>query len=252
MEELLFYDNLGKGTPVILLHGLALDHTIWYPVADLLKDDYFLILPDLRGHGRSFSPPGRYSMDQMAGDVLRLMDYLNLEKAFLGGHSMGGYVALNFAKNYSERLHGLALIASHVYADLAEKKEQRLHQIEELAYEPPIKIFDGMLNGLTRNNKVKQFCREIIENCDPKGMQGVLYAMANREASKEIDKKMDQPVLLVTGMDDHFISLEKSREIAEKINTQWLIEVEDAGHMVMMEEPDETASALKKYFLSGR
>jgi len=162
MGQLLFYESLGKGTPVVLLHGLALDHTIWYPVANLLKDEFHVVLPDLRGHGRSFSPPGRYSMDQMAEDMLQLVDYLNLERFFLGGHSMGGYVALNFAKNHPDRLLNLGLIASHIYADSTEKSEQRLQQIEKLEHESPAVIFSIMLHGLTRNETVRQFCDEII------------------------------------------------------------------------------------------
>ena len=252
MDQTLSYVMLGKGSPIILLHGLALDHTIWNPVADLLKDDFLLILPDLRGHGIFFSPPGEYSMGQMAEDVLRLMDQLDLEKAFIGGHSMGGYVALNFAKNYSERISGLALIASHIYSDSPKKRDQRLDQIKELAHGSPVKIFKEMLEGLTREKKVKQYCKEIVKTCDPKSMQGVLYAMANREASREIDKTLDRPVLIIAGTEDQFIPLETSREMAEELRTPYLFEVENAGHMVMMERPYETAHAIRKYLLSER
>lgn len=123
MLQKLFYEEIGHGNPLICLHGYALDHTIWLEMVEELKSDARIILPDLRGHGKSPAPEGKYSMRVMAEDVLEIMDSLRLERANIAGHSMGGYIALALAEYYPDRLSGLALVASHAYADVPEKRK---------------------------------------------------------------------------------------------------------------------------------
>ena len=77
-----------------LLHGYPLNSTIWHTQQNGLSDHFRVITPDLRGHGQSPAPEGVYEMDQMAQDVFALLDSLNVQKAAIMGHSMGGYVTL--------------------------------------------------------------------------------------------------------------------------------------------------------------
>ena len=90
----LYYEETGQGMPLILVHGFPMDHTTWQPVLPFLNDCARIILPDLRGFGKSPVSKGTYTMRLLAEDILRLMDLLKLEKAVIAGHSMGGYVAL--------------------------------------------------------------------------------------------------------------------------------------------------------------
>ena len=150
MIEKLFYIEKGQGKPLVCLHAYALDHTIWLRMADELRTSVKLILPDLRGHGRSPSPEGKYSMRTMAEDVLRLMDDQNLECAYIAGHSMGGYVALALAEHYPDRLSGLALVASHSFQDLPEKKKSRIEDIERVRQSTVADVLADMPRKLTR------------------------------------------------------------------------------------------------------
>ena len=119
----LFYKEYGQGTPVIFLHGFPFDHSIWEPLVPLLSKDARMILPDLRGFGRSPVTEDIYSMRLLAEDVLHLMDHLKIEKAVLVGHSMGGYVSLAFAHAYPGRLLGLGLVATQAAADGPERRQ---------------------------------------------------------------------------------------------------------------------------------
>ena len=96
----LAYDRRGSGTPLVLIHGYPLDHSIWDEVAGLLENDFDLIIPDVRGFGESTAVDEPYTMTNLAGDVAALLDSLEIEKAAFAGHSMGGYVALAFAKAF--------------------------------------------------------------------------------------------------------------------------------------------------------
>ncbi len=110
----------------MLIHGFPLDHTSWNEVATLLENDFDLILPDLRGFGQSTTVETPYTMSDMADDLAGLLDHLGIEKVALAGHSMGGYVALAFAKKYPQRVSGLGLVASQAAADSPERKAATL------------------------------------------------------------------------------------------------------------------------------
>ena len=111
-------DSGGPGVPVVLLHGFPLDRTIWdEQVAALVNAGARVIRVDLRGCGESEPSDGPALMEALAGDVAGVLDALNVERAALVGHSIGGYVALAFFRMYEERVAGLALVASHVAED---------------------------------------------------------------------------------------------------------------------------------------
>ena len=84
------FEIRGSGKPVILLHGLALDHSIWLGMAETYSDQAQFIIPDLRGHGRTSLGNADATLEQFADDVLRLADHLGHEQFTLAGHSMGG------------------------------------------------------------------------------------------------------------------------------------------------------------------
>ena len=121
----LTYERRGTGTPMVLLHGFPLDHQIWEDVVPLLADSFELIIPDLRGFGGSSTVDSFYAMEDFAADIAALLDQLEIQKAAIVGHSMGGYVALAFARLYPERVTGLGLISSQVLADAPDRKEGR-------------------------------------------------------------------------------------------------------------------------------
>src|SRR5215211_8832481 len=102
----LAYERRGDGPPLMLLHGFPLDHHLWDVIAPLLEDSFDLIIPDLRGFGNSTMMDSPHSMDDYASDIASLLNHLNIQKAAIVGHSMGGYVALAFARLYPERVRG--------------------------------------------------------------------------------------------------------------------------------------------------
>ena len=249
MAEKLSYEILGSGQPMVCLHAYALDHTEWLNVAGILKSDFTLILPDIRGHGRSPSPEGKYSMKELATDIVALLDHMKIEEVALAGHSMGGYVALSFAKNFPERVSGLALVASHAYADSPEKRLSRLEDIEKVKEIKPLQLLLEMPANLSEDPKIQQFCRNKVEHMDKNGVIGVLSAMAEREDSSEFLRTFNRPLGIIAGMRDRFIPLEMSRKMAEDFQPEIYLEIENSGHMPMLENPEAVAEALENLFL---
>src|SRR5262245_47186431 len=114
----LAYTDEGPGAAVVLLHGFPLSRGMWTSQVEGIGSIFRVIAPDLRGHGDSPAPEGVYTMDEMADDVIELLDALHLDiPVVIGGLSMGGYVALSIAARYPERLRALMLMDTRAGAD---------------------------------------------------------------------------------------------------------------------------------------
>ncbi len=102
----------GTGPAVLLLHGLACDHTTWEPVIDTLAKRYTVIAPDLLGHGLSDKPRADYSVGGYANGMRDLLTVLGIDKVTVVGHSFGGGIAMQFAYQFPERTERMLLVAS--------------------------------------------------------------------------------------------------------------------------------------------
>ena len=106
----LWYEVKGHGPALVLTHGFSGPTPQWPPVINEFPERFRLILYDVRGHGRtSVPPPATFSMPQYAADLAALLDHLDIERAHIGGVSMGGMVSAQFACDFPERVRSLML-----------------------------------------------------------------------------------------------------------------------------------------------
>lgn len=241
----LAYDRRGKGTPLVLVHGYPLDHHLWDGIAPLLEDTFDLILPDLRGFGSSTTVDSFYAMEDFASDIAGLLDQLNIQETAIAGHSMGGYVALAFARLFPERVHGLGLVASQVLADSTERKEARYKSAAEVADKGIGSVVEAMAPKFTPDTRLQAFAREIMERQPPAAYIGALKAMAERVDSTPLLSSFRFPVVLIHGDSDELIPIERARDVKAALPAAHLVEISGAGHMPMMEAKEKTAQALK-------
>ncbi|HEU4341689.1 MAG TPA: alpha/beta hydrolase, partial [Candidatus Binatia bacterium] len=108
----LYYESHGRGEPLILVPSTAYSGEVWKPSQVPLADFLNLILHDPRGCGRSVASQSVYTIEQMAADIISLMDHLKIPAAHLLGHSMGGRIALCLAQNFPGRVKSLIMAAS--------------------------------------------------------------------------------------------------------------------------------------------
>lgn len=109
--ELFYFDTLTKNKPIILcLHGRGGRAEVWYHFIQHYGRDYRIIAPDQRGHGLSSKPISYYTSEEMAGDVLALIEYLDLSRIILVGHSMGAHVAAACADLHPEYFEAIAFL----------------------------------------------------------------------------------------------------------------------------------------------
>jgi pimeloyl-ACP methyl ester carboxylesterase len=241
----LAYTRRGKGTPLVLIHGYPLDHTSWDEVASLLENQFDVITLDLRGFGQSTTVDTLYTISDLADDLAGLLDNLGLEKAALAGHSMGGYVALAFAKNYPQRVSGLGLVSSQSVADSPEGKDRRYQTAADVAQKGVGIVAEAMTPKLSTVPRVQTFVRAVIEKQSQAAIIGALKAMAEREDLFSYLSSTAFPLVLIHGNADVLIPFERAKEIKSAVPSAKLIELQGAGHMTMMEFPGETANALR-------
>ncbi len=242
----LYVEEAGQGTPMVLLHGFPLDHSIWQPLVPLLQNKSRLIMPDLRGFGRSPAPDGVYTMREMADDVLALLDRLKIEHAIIVGHSMGGYVTLAFAHAYPQRVSGLGFVSTHAAADLPETHASRLKNARKVARAGVDFLAKDMSQKITARPELVEPVRQIMEKACKQAVIGSLKGMAERPDSTSILSSMRAPAVVIHGIDDKFVSLEKAQDMAQFLPRAWLVQVPNAGHLPMMSAPDVVASALSE------
>jgi pimeloyl-ACP methyl ester carboxylesterase len=252
-------DGQKRARAVVLIHGFPFARAIWDAQTVALAETARVVRPDMRGAGTSSVPDGPYLMETMASDVAVLLDTLGIERCSLVGHSMGGYVALAFARMFTERVERLALVCSRLSGDTPQQAAARgelAARVErEGSIEPVIEAYlPRMFAARTREARpdVVERAYAIARSIDPLGAAAALRGMALRPTSEDIAEDLNVPALVVAGACDNVVSLDESRAIARRFPHGELIACEESGHLAMLEEPDRVSEALRAWLADDR
>ncbi|HVJ09754.1 MAG TPA: alpha/beta fold hydrolase [Acidisarcina sp.] len=251
-ETELFYATSGDGPEVVLLHPTPVDHRFWLPMAAFVEG-YHLILPDLRGHGRSQlgDATGRapLSIRVLAEDALRLLDKLEIEKAFLCGCSIGGYVLYELWRQAPERIAGMAIFCSKPQPDSPASKARRQETIAEIQAHGTDKFFDAMAQSLLgasarqRNPALAGTVREMMR-MEPEAVIEIQRALGDRPDSMPTIKTIDVPLLAVAGGEDTSSSPSEMEVLGQLVHGAEYHMISDAGHYAALEQPERVGTML--------
>ncbi|MDP9024583.1 MAG: alpha/beta hydrolase [Candidatus Eremiobacteraeota bacterium] len=246
-----------SGDAVVLLSGLALTREIWNRQAEILAEKHRVIRPEFRGTGATNVPEGPYLMESLAGDVAAVLDALGIERAAVVGHSLGGYVAIAFARMYAERVARLALVCSRIEADSPEMSKIRYELADRVELEKssaPVTewLCPRMLapSAYADDSAVALRLREMMNVADPAGLAAMLRGMAVRDAGTDIAPDLPIPVLVVAGALDQSIPVDEARATASAFPNSRLVVMAGSGHAPMLEEPERLGQVLAE-FLNG-
>lgn len=243
----LHYEIFGQtGTPVVLIHGFGLDHSIWKEMVLKYLQNHRVILPDVCGHGKSDAPVGVYSMTELAEDIYQLLRFLRIDHIVLCGHSMGGYISLAFAEKYPNHLSGLGLITTHARRDTDEKAAARYELADAVQSKGSIVLAESMTPLLTENEAVQAYVYDLIKKTPPEGIIGAAKGMAERPDRLSLLNNFDLPALVVAGKADQITPLEKAQEMADALPRSELLILSNAGHMPMLESAAELGRGINQ------
>ena len=251
------YDDAGKGKPLVLLHGFPLARGMWRTQVDSLKSICRCLVPDLRGFGGTNGFQGTPSIEQMADDVHALLDQLHVEEPItLGGLSMGGYVALAFARKHAARLRALILADTRAEADTPEAKANREKMIAfaqtHSAAEVIEQLLPNMVSDETRENEpeVVEEIRRLAAQQTTAGIIAALAALRDRPDATPTLGQIRVPTLVLVGRDDKLTPPALAQNLVNGIRGAKLATIPAAGHLSNMEQPDIFNDAVRS-FLRG-
>lgn len=279
-----FYRTVGKGNPVILVHGFGENGEVWQQQSDYLQDDFLLIVPDLPGSGQSEMIEDM-SIDGLAEVIKKILDKematqilpnsqvdkipdikedYNLSEtseippsggggAVMIGHSMGGYITLAFAKKYPQYLKGFGLFHSTAYADSEEKKNTRKKGIEFILKNGAVDFLQtttpNLFSPFTKDQRpelIDEFIRG-LNNFSAPALVSYYQAMMDRQDTTDLLKTTSLPVLFIIGEHDNAIPYKDSLTLTHLPEKSYIHILHQSGHMGMLEETTKSNTILKEF-----
>ncbi|WP_373046475.1 alpha/beta fold hydrolase [Vulgatibacter sp.] len=240
----------GSGAAMLLLHAFPLDSRMWQQQLDGLSDRYRVIAPDLSGFGASTVPadPAAYSVERWAEEARAVLDACGIERAIVGGCSMGGYVAFAFLRRWPERVAGLLLADSRAGADTPEARKGREQTQAEVRSQGKGPLVERML-GLLLSQRgqgdaaLVQRVRALMDQREA-GIVGGLEALKNRPDSADLLPGVRVPAVVVVGAEDAITPPALAEEMAAAIPGARLSVLPAAGHLANLEVPEAFDRAL--------
>jgi len=259
----LFYRKIGEGTPLIILHGLYGSSDNWAAIAKNLAEIFTVYLPDQRNHGQS-PHSDFHDYDSMRDDLYELVSDLNIRKFFLAGHSMGGKTAISFALKWPEMLNGLliadispftgeikgrealnkhsSILNAMASVDLSRISSRRDAELNLEKKIPDEKTRGFILKNLQRNSP-DSFSWKI-------NVQGLLKNISSIVEGIDCEAFTEQPVtgfpvIFLRGADSDYLLPSDYGDIQKIFPAAEIITIENAGHWIHADKPDEVISKLK-------
>lgn len=246
------YTDSGSGTPLVLIHAFPTDQRLWKPQQDELKTNFRVITLDLSGFGKANSANGEaITMADYATEVKDLLDKLHIEKAIIGGESMGGYIALAMLQKYPNSVAGLILSDTQSIADTAEIKDKRESNARDVLDHGTTNLIDGFIVKAVSpdaSETTKTYLRAILDAQPATALASALRGMALRPDTSDLLSRTSIPVLIITGEQDALISPQQSANMHKLAKNSQLIVIPNAGHLSSLEQPEKWNQAVEDRF----
>lgn len=263
-EHTLYWELFGDGSReiVCLLNGLAMQTPAWHGFLPRLRPDYDVLLWDYPGQGRSSTADVPYQLDRIASYLARILDRIGAERVHLVGISYGGFVALEFARQFQERLHTLAvsgiLLSRETLFDVYEQLSLRFYAGGPEAFELYThymyeKIF-GEAFVASVGERFETMRLNFFERYKDRTAALVRLTRAQDPFFDALESRMDEyraiatPTLVLAAEDDRVISPKVQRKIASILPNARFELIPDAGHVAYLEQPERFFGALRDLF----
>lgn len=246
-----FWSEFGRpdGSPVVFIHGLGMNSSVWLDAIKALKsrDDCRIITYDLTGHGNSASPENQGSMGGLIRDAERLMDALTLRDAVVVGVGLGGMIAQGLAVKRLDLVRGLVLLNSaakigtkaHWAAQIDSLKQHGMAHISQ-------SIWEGWMSRRARETDSFAMWRNMLETTDLAGFIAGIEAISGTDLYTPLSG-LGLPTLGISAYNDLLFPPDLMRETVEVIKGSEFQIMPRAGHLAMVEAPEDFASRLDDF-----
>jgi pimeloyl-ACP methyl ester carboxylesterase len=231
----IYYKTAGKGFPLLLLHGFFGSSELWSPFVEDLSKQYSLIIPDLRGHGNSTNQTGKFTFEDSANDIFKLMAKLEIGQFDAIGYSAGGLTLLHLAIRYPTLINKLVLLGAGQY--LTEGARQRISNFESFE-----DLSAGIKSSLLQTHKHGE--NQVRELIDQYHSLALNYWDPN--FTPPLLSKISASTLIIFGDRDSAFSVELALEQNKYIGNSSLWVIPNSGHSLVFYD---ASPALQKEFI---
>jgi pimeloyl-ACP methyl ester carboxylesterase len=249
------YFEEGNGFPLVFIHGFPFDHAAWtHGFIDAFTKNYRIILPDNAGFGKSGLPKEEVTMDYYADCIKAILDNEKISSCLMIGHSMGGYMVLNFAQRFPGYLKGFGLFSSTAYADDDAKKQNRIEVAGNARKMSASDFVTGMLHKLfgeqyaaSHESEITALKKYFGAVATAEGIAQASLAMGKRADTADVLKDAKVPVLFIIGKDDKVVPPEKTLPLTSFPAQSVIATLEGTGHMGMIETMEESQGKIQEW-----
>lgn len=241
------YEVTGHGKAVVFVHGYTGSSQDWASQVSVLSPNYMVVALDLRGHGKSATPSSEegYSVPIFANDVLVLLDTLNIRKCCLIGHSLGGFIALQFALEHPDLLSALVLVgtSSEIIRPLTSVElRQKLDELArsqgmETAFEYDAANNPQRIETFRKHPEQREMARQRVLATSLDGYVYAWGAIAKWESVTSKLSEIKMPTLIYRGDEDTSMA-DGVQTLKKGIANSELITVKGVGHSPHYESPN--------------
>ena len=253
-ETNLRFKDEGSGKAIVLLHGYLESLEIWGDFASILAKEYRVLSIDLLGHGESGNDGEANTMEKMAEAVKFILDELKVDKCHMIGHSMGGYVVMNFVEFFPNVLYTYCLFHSTANADTPKKVIHRQKEIQLIKAGKKVLLIRRNIPMAFAKENHSQFksqieiCKNIAVNNRSEGIIACLKGMKMRVARNHVLKNSNIPAMVILGENDNYIPFGIVFDILNNDFPNLKVNVlKNSGHMGFIEEKDKSIELIKDF-----
>ena len=249
-QNLYFFNNKDT-TPLVFIHGVGLDHQMWYEQVNYLNE-FSILTYDLLGHGKTPFNKENLNFNDFSNQLLEILNYLKIDKIHLVGFSLGSLIALDFSSRNQDRIEKLILIGT-TYKRSDQERALVLDRYNQAKLNKPIskqalkRWFTDKY--LEKNPNTYNLFMDIL-NKKPEDHRNFLKAydlFANHNDDFEAIKKIDRKTLVMTGSDDPGSSPSMSKELAKDLINSRYIEIKNGKHLCSIECADDVNINIKNF-----
>ncbi|KAJ5891370.1 Alpha/beta hydrolase fold-1 [Penicillium subrubescens] len=237
-----------SGQTIIFVHGLGSSQNYYFPVIPYLTQNHRCITIDTYGAARSPYTNDTVSIPNIAEDVIGVLDALNVAKAVVVGHSMGGLVVIELGARFPDRVQGVVPIGpTHPSEMLVSVMGKRAETVLEAGMEPMANTIPSAAVGSRSTPLQRAFIRELLLGQDPKGYAALCRAIASAQVPDYAAVRA--PFLLIAGEEDKSATMEGCKFIFEHVGSQSqdMEVLEGVGHWHCIESPDEVGRLIAQF-----
>lgn len=231
-----------RGPWVMLGHGLANDMSMWDELTAVLADNYRVLRYDARGHGGSPATPGDYDLALLVADAAGILDALDIAQTHYVGLSMSGMIGLGLLLDHPRRIRSAVLADTRhtTTPEFTQAWHTRAEAVRQKGIEaivaPTVERWSSA--GLAgRKPAVVERMQRMIRDTSAEGYCGCAAALAGVNYGRRLGE-IRRPLLVICGAEDHSTPPENSREINAMVDGSQYLEIEQAGHLSNLEQPE--------------